>query len=602
MNKYQVRQLPLTVAIGSVLSVGSLQAATITVDSSNDGVLGTFPTECTLRAAIAAANTDAVVDGCLAGDPGLDLIVFDPSLDQSTITIAAPETPFVITDSVSISGPSAGAYESLFVSGGNQSRVFEITGSSPGSIDVVMDSLSIENGYAGLGFDDGRGGGIVSENANLTLTNARMSANYGYYGYGGIGFSTGTLTLDNAQIRNNSTGYFGTGGGVAVTSGTLSVTGGAISNNSSYYGSAGIRLRLNSTATLTDTVISNNASLGYFPELGAGISSRDSELTITNSAIYNNSLFSGGSGGGISAANSQLTVIGSEIRSNTLGYYFFGGSSGGGLWLSSSTLTMEGSSVTQNSVSSYYAAGAAIAGFASTVDIRNSIISQNVVESYAFIPGGQEGGAFSFTGGSMSVTGSEISANIANGAYQLGAVGRFVDHALSLTNVTLSENQLINADQVGADAGSALQIEGGSTAEFVHVTMDGNTDDTNPRFSVFREPTVILSLVNSILSGPAGADVCNAVADTVTASLATDASCTGTATGPVDLALGPLADNGGPSRTQALDVNSVAIDAGGDCATDLGVLTDQRAAPRDGQCDLGAFEFVDSIFLDRFES
>lgn len=56
MNKYQLHRLPLSLAIGSVLASGSIQAATITVDSDLDGALGTFPTACTLRAAIAAAK------------------------------------------------------------------------------------------------------------------------------------------------------------------------------------------------------------------------------------------------------------------------------------------------------------------------------------------------------------------------------------------------------------------------------------------------------------------------------------------------------------------------------------------------------------------
>jgi len=55
------------------------------------------------------------------------------------------------------------------------------------------------------------------------------------------------------------------------------------------------------------------------------------------------------------------------------------------------------------------------------------------------------------------------------------------------------------------------------------------------------------------------------------------------------LNLGPLADNGGPTRTIALGLGSVAIDAGS-CLQ----VTDQRGLPRPGTggtlCDSGAFE------------
>ncbi len=50
--------------------------------------------------------------------------------------------------------------------------------------------------------------------------------------------------------------------------------------------------------------------------------------------------------------------------------------------------------------------------------------------------------------------------------------------------------------------------------------------------------------------------------------------------------LGPLANNGGPTQTQALLPGNAAI--GG--ASSACPLTDQRGLPRKGRCDLGAFE------------
>ena len=56
-----------------------------------------------------------------------------------------------------------------------------------------------------------------------------------------------------------------------------------------------------------------------------------------------------------------------------------------------------------------------------------------------------------------------------------------------------------------------------------------------------------------------------------------------------DAKLGPLANNGGPAMTHALLAGSPAINTGTGCT----VQVDQRYAPRDAQCDLGAYEFVD---------
>ena len=56
-----------------------------------------------------------------------------------------------------------------------------------------------------------------------------------------------------------------------------------------------------------------------------------------------------------------------------------------------------------------------------------------------------------------------------------------------------------------------------------------------------------------------------------------------------DPEIGPLANNGGPTRTHALLPGSPAIDAGSSCTE----AVDQRYTPRDAKCDLGAFEFTD---------
>ena len=64
----------------------------------------------------------------------------------------------------------------------------------------------------------------------------------------------------------------------------------------------------------------------------------------------------------------------------------------------------------------------------------------------------------------------------------------------------------------------------------------------------------------------------------------------GTALALIDPRLGPLADNGGPTRTHALRPGSPALDA--IPAEDCAVATDQRgiARPRGSGCDIGAFE------------
>ena len=69
-----------------------------------------------------------------------------------------------------------------------------------------------------------------------------------------------------------------------------------------------------------------------------------------------------------------------------------------------------------------------------------------------------------------------------------------------------------------------------------------------------------------------------------------------------DALLGPLAYNGGPTRTHSLLAGSPAIDAGNNVANEE---NDQRGPgfPRviGARADIGALEYSDAIFVDGFE-
>jgi hypothetical protein len=76
-------------------------------------------------------------------------------------------------------------------------------------------------------------------------------------------------------------------------------------------------------------------------------------------------------------------------------------------------------------------------------------------------------------------------------------------------------------------------------------------------------------------------------------NISSDGTCGDSDDGYLILApkLGPLADNGGPTKTHALMPDSPALDAGTACTE----TTDQRyvARPQGASCDVGAFEFND---------
>src|SRR5580765_6565975 len=140
-----------------------------------------------LRAAVTSANAN----------PGADTIDFATT---GTITLTSGE--LVITDSLTINGPGAGA---LTVSGNHYSRVFELYGNPT----VSIADLTVANG------SDSRGGGIYMSGGRLTLDRVTVSGNVADSMYedglgGGLYVAGGTLTLDQCIVSgNDAVGSYG---------------------------------------------------------------------------------------------------------------------------------------------------------------------------------------------------------------------------------------------------------------------------------------------------------------------------------------------------------------------------------------------------------
>ena len=119
-------------------------AATLLVTTTADSGPGS------LRAAIAAAS-----DG--------NTIQFDPALNGQTITLTSAE--LVIDKNVTISGPGPNL---LAVFGSAQFRIFHVMSGHT----VTIGGLTISGGVA-------TGGGVLNDQATLTLDNCTVSGNRG---------------------------------------------------------------------------------------------------------------------------------------------------------------------------------------------------------------------------------------------------------------------------------------------------------------------------------------------------------------------------------------------------------------------------------------
>jgi CSLREA domain-containing protein len=526
MSKYALRRSTLALTISTLLAAESAAAATITVTTTADGPIGTI-SGCSLRAAIASANNGNSQGGCASGSIAADIIVFDGSLAQSTITLS--EGPLDITDSLTITGPVADDSSGLVIDGDNLSRIFNIQGPSDTSrISATIENMALTRGRA-TG-STASGGAIDSRYVNLTLNQTLITGNsvaasvsgkdsvaraYG----GGLSVVDGSVTVANSVITGNSLSSQATG--------QNSVTGGG-----------GIRI-LRGSASIIYSTVTNNQSLAYVSDDNSAGVAFGGGLAIT---AYDSS--------------SSLVFIGSSISGNLL--------------------QAETNDVDSNS----FATGGGIHVVIS--EGQSAIVDSAVADNW-------------------------LSANYSEGGGILNAYGE-----LMISNSTISGNAISGEDTRGG--GIALrgnESTPGSLA-FKLGTLAFNTASNGNEGIHQRpgqEPQITLELEASLLvQGNVGETACNAAADTANFSLATDASCTGSATALGDIKLTGLSDNGGPTLTHGLLPGSVAIDAVSPCLAEP--VLDQRGLPRPGgtssACDIGALEVqqeddFDALFRDRFE-
>ncbi|MBV9605274.1 MAG: fibronectin type III domain-containing protein, partial [Solirubrobacterales bacterium] len=221
---------------------------------------------------------------------------------------------------------------------------------------------------------------------------------------------------------------------------------------------------------------------------------------------------------------------------------------GGAVSNGSGTLTMDNVSFTHNEA----AGGGALF-------TRNGTVTGNGVTFSNDVTSCCEGGAAYLLGGTVTLANTTI---VSSGGYDGGGAIANGGAQLSLDNVTLSDN--------GAD----IQTDLGNATTAVENTIlgsacvaPGRTDELNNRKT---GSAITTDLGENIDRGSS----CGLSADG-------DKSST-------DPKLVPLANNGGPTLTEALIAGSPAL---GDPSTTDCPSKDQRGEPRgDGNCDIGAFE------------
>lgn len=244
------------------------QAQTLVVDTtSDDETLANCTTaanDCSLRGAVSAAFTG-------------DTIVFASPLFDTAQTVDI-NGQIVIDKSLKITGRGA-----------NLTTVRNVAANSR----VLLINSGVTASLSGMTFTGGSindsGGGIFNS-GTLTLNNSTVSNNSASNKGGGI-FNWGTLTMTNSTVNNNSASN-DSGGGIE-NSGTLGVISSTISNNSATSGSfnvgygGGIHNAFGTVSLINSTIAYNNANNGS----GGGVFNQGStqfKLTSKNTIIAHN--------------------------------------------------------------------------------------------------------------------------------------------------------------------------------------------------------------------------------------------------------------------------------------------------------------------------
>jgi hypothetical protein len=247
----------------------------------------------------------AVLDANASGGP--DEIAF-----AVPGTIALTSGEMAITDDLAVNGPGAGL---LTVSGGGQSRIFNVDDGSPEVIEVTLSGLTLTHGFVpGPG---GTGGAVLVDRETLTILDSLISDSTADFG-GNVGASNATLRIENSTLRGGAATF----GGNLHTAGQLTLERSTVSGGSAQSG-GGISLNLSpGQSDIRFSTISGNSSSQY----GGGIDVAFGNLRIEGCTISGNVAGSQrgfGFGGGISA-ESFVDIVDSTISGN-LSQLFGGG-------------------------------------------------------------------------------------------------------------------------------------------------------------------------------------------------------------------------------------------------------------------------------------
>lgn len=393
--------------------------------------------------------------------------------------------------------------------------------------------------------------GAGAANTILTNTNGTEAIRVP----GGTG---ATVAINDVTLANHTSTAL-------VNEGNLTVSASVFRDNVAAQGGAIVNGSTGNLTVLNSQIFNNQSA-----SIGGGIYN-DGRLAIANTQIVNNQAQADG-GGIYSTATSSAALQATTIQGN------IANNDGGGIY-TNGILSVADSAIVNNRANGGNGGGLLNRGLAS---ITTTTVDGNQAND--------NGGGID-NRGTLNLSRSTMSNNLSNinGGSAGNGGGLFNQDTATLTNSTISSNRAIAGRGGGVFSLGKLtlssttitlntaDIEGGgiytlTTADIRNTIAAGNSSFTGPDV-----------VGNFAATGP------NLIGIQDGSTGFQPSFLVGTRNSPVNPQLGPLADNGGPTKTHLLLPGSRAIDTGDNQAA---TALDQRGFARivNGVLDLGAIE------------
>ncbi len=610
-----------------------------------------------LIAAITSANADAILD-TIELDPGCIYVLTEVNttvtgaFEETTFDYGDVGLP-PITTPITINGHNATINRAEEAPA---FRIFHLLPGADLTLNDLILTNGFAS-RPGSGFPSS-GGAIYNDDALLTVNRSTLQSNTADFNGGAIfdiGVEATTYVKDST-IHDNTAPHGG--GIYEYQTRLLTVEGSSITNNIAITEGGGINVEYGSELVVRKSVISFNHSArrggGIFKDGsmdrmpttisgstfegntadwgGGGIFIWRTPLSIGNSTFLQNQ--AGEYGGGLAYENDSTETV--LIRSTTFDGNVAGWD-GGAIHFSGELMTLAYDTFQNNTAENggaIHNAEAELPTYLHRSDTTMTIDRGTIQDNTASMHGGGV-----YNGGTLTVDQSVIAGNTSTsrggGIHNLGAIAvqdsTFKDNTAGLdggglnthsaavvTRSTFQDNSAKRGGGIASIGGttvlmndtfsknSASERGGGifNTAPMVSDAQPGRMHANHVTVAYNRAPAGggvavsggVLKVKNSIvaLSTSGGdCDIAGGSLSGVSENLDSDDTCPGF-TLKDDPLLDALADNGGPTQTHALKLDSPAIDAAPDCTTIAGavVSVDQRAhaRPVGPFCDLGAYE------------